>query len=138
MAKTPIRDVVIWAKHIHGDGELLANLEALQGGETIDLIVDGVRGVWRKMADGKDGRSTSGIRPVGAAQTFWKELYASRRGDVVDVELAPRAPAIRSILQPPPGTEEQQLAALEKFFEFCREDRSSDGRTVTRDEMHEH
>ena len=137
MAKTPVRDVVIWSKHIHGDGELLASLEALQGGETVDLIVEGVRGVWRKMADGKDGRSTSGIRPVGAAQAFWKELYESRRGDVVEVELAPQAPVTRSILQPPPGTAEQQLVALEKFFDFCREGRNSEGRTVTRDEMHE-
>jgi hypothetical protein len=135
MAKTPVRDVVIWAKHIHGDGELLASLEALRGGDTIDLIVDGVRGVWRKMADGKDGRRTPGIRPIGAAQTFWKDLYASRRGDVVDVELAERG---GMVIYPPLGrTEEEREAALQRFLSFCREGHSSDGRTMTRDEMHE-
>jgi len=138
MAKTPVRDVVIWAKHIHGDGELLATLEALHGGETIDLVVDGVRGVWSKMADGKDGRRTRGIRPVGAAQTVWKELYASRRGDVVDVELAGDERDAGMVIYPPLGrTEEERSAALERFLASGRLGHDSGGRTMTRDEMHE-
>jgi len=138
MAKTPVRDVVIWAKHIHGDGELLATLEALRGGETIDLIVDGVRGVWRKMSDGKDGRRTRGIRPIGAAQTVWKQLYASRRGEVVDVELDQTGRDSGLVIYPPLGrTEEERSAALKRFLASGRLGHGSEGRTITRDEMHE-
>ena len=138
MAKTPVRDVVIWAKHVHGDGELLTALTALRGGETIDLLVDGVRGVWRKMADGRDGRSTNGIRPVGSAQTFWKELYASRRGDVVEVELAQPGAKDAPVIYPALGrTQEERMAALERFLAFGRMGYGSEGRTMTRDEMHE-
>ncbi len=138
MAKTPVSDGVIWAKHIHGDNKLLSHLAALRGGETIELLVDGVRGVWRKMSDGKDGRPTSGLRPIGTTQTFWKNLYAARRGEVVDVELADAGAAPGPVLYPALAvTEEERTAALERFLAFGRMGYSSEGRTMTRDEMHE-
>ena len=87
MARTTISDFVIWAKQIHDDEDIGQRIASLSAGQTIDLIVDGVRGVWRKMDDGKDGRPTRGIRPLGRAQEFWRTLYESRRGDVVSLEL---------------------------------------------------
>ena len=135
MAKTPVKDVVIWAKHIHGEDELVARLNALRGGETIELRIDGFRGTWRKMADGRDGRSTPGIRPIGAAQTFWKELYASRRGDVVDVESEQFGPP--PVIHHPPGVREDQDAAWERLRALMNAGYRSEGRTMTRDEMNE-
>jgi hypothetical protein len=86
-AQTEVRDYVIWSKHIHGDQALARRIETLAPGQTLHLKVDGVRGTWRKMDQGKDGRPTPGIRPLGAAQQFWRELYKSRRGAVVSVAL---------------------------------------------------
>ena len=135
MAKTPVRDVVIWAKHIHGEDQLVARLNAMQGGETIELRIDGFSGTWRKMTDGRDGRSTPGIRPIGAAQAFWRELYASRRGDVVDVEPAQLGPP--PVVYPPPGALEEQDAAWERLRALMNAGYRSEGRTMTRDEANE-
>lgn len=88
MAQAVVSDFVIWTKHIHGDARLAARIAELKAGETVELQVDGVAGPWRKMDNGKDGRPTPGIRPIGRMQAFWRELYGSRRGDVVTVELA--------------------------------------------------
>lgn len=135
MAKTPVKDVVIWSKHIHGE-DLVARLAALRGGETIELSVDGFRGVWRKMSDGKDGRATPGIRPIGAAQTFWKELYASRRGAVVDLNVVDEASKSGGLIYPA-GNMDERKAALDRFLALAGQGYRSDGRTLTRDEMHE-
>jgi hypothetical protein len=140
MAKTAVRDVVIWAKHVHG-GDVAERLAALPGGETIEVIVDGFRGTWRKMADGRDGRATPGIRPVGAAQTFWKELYAARRGAVVDVQIvsgdATSRHAAPLIYPASAGADCDREAALRRFLSLGGQGYRSEGRTMTRDEMHE-
>lgn len=86
MAQTTVSDVVIWSKHVRGE-DLAERLVALRGGETVSLIVDGVRGSWCKMRDGKDGRPTPGIRPVGNAQKFWQDLFQSRKGETVTIAL---------------------------------------------------
>ncbi len=138
MAQAAVRDVVIWAKHIHGP-EVRQRVAALRGGQTLDLIVDGVRGTWRKMEDGRDGRPTSGIRPIGRMQEFWRELYASRRGDVVRVELADEGAGKFLPLCPPLAkTEEERMAALERLLCSAKASTySSEGRTLTRDEMND-
>jgi hypothetical protein len=88
MAQTEIKDHVIWAKHVHGDAGLAARIVAMRAGEVIVLSVDGVTGRWRKMDDGKDGRPTAGLRPLGDAAEHWQALFQDRRGDVVEVEIA--------------------------------------------------
>ena len=55
-----------------------------QEGAVIRLEVDGVPGTWVKMDDGKDGRPTPGIRPVGSYRDQWHKLQ-ERRGDIVSL-----------------------------------------------------
>lgn len=138
MAQAAVRDVVIWAKHIHGP-EIRQRVAALRGGQTLDLIVDGVRGTWRKMEDGRDGRPTSGIRPIGRMQEFWRELYASRRGDVVPIALAEDEDRKFLPLSPPLAlTEEERLAALERLLHSARTSTfSSEGRTWSREDAYD-
>jgi hypothetical protein len=114
-AETAVKDVVVWTKHVHGDRRVTARMQALRGGEDLELVVDGVKGLWRKMADGVDGRPTAGLRPVGRMQQFWKELYASRRGETVVIELpaddATDGPLIYPA-DPDPKARAEALAAL--------------------------
>jgi len=149
MATTTVSDFVIWTKHIHGDGHLAARVAGLRAGEILNLEVDGVEGPWRKMDDGKDGRPTPGLRPVGRAQELWRELYKTRRGDVVSlaepsasgsgveahgaVFEARLVSAARRIER----TDESRRAALEAFLALAGQGWKSEGRTLTRDELHE-
>lgn len=135
-ARTVIRDYVIWSKHLHGDLALPARIEALEAGETIELAVDGVRGTWIKMARGKDGRSTPGIRPVGSARTLWKRLYEARRGN--EVLVASTDDDLPRIYPAGARTPEEREAAIQRLL--TRATKSgfvSDGSGWTRDEMHE-
>ena len=83
MATTTVSDYVIWAKHIHGDPELVARIHALWAGQTIELEVDGLRGTWRKMDDGADGRQPeehdTGKAPQQAVGSFPGERSAAGR-----------------------------------------------------------
>lgn len=147
MASTTVSDYVIWAKHIHDDPELAQRVLAMWAGETIQLEVDGVRGTWRKMDDGADGRPTPGIRPIGAAQEVWRYLYKRRRGEVVTImpveasggvsDSAEEMTRPRLLFPRLAKTEEERQAALERLLNGWRLGFSSDGRTMTRDEMHE-
>jgi hypothetical protein len=129
MAHIAVKDVVIWVKHIHGGDAVRRQVLGLRGGETIDLIVDGFRGRWRKMDDGRDGRPTHGIRPIGRTEDFWRELYSSKRGDLVELDLA-GADAQR---QPSIPFRTAARSALLQGLEGYR----SDGSPVTRDDAHD-
>lgn len=134
-ARTVIRDYVIWSKHLHGDLSLPARIEALEAGETIELAVDGVPGTWTKMARGKDGRPTPGIRPVGSAQALWRELYEKRRGKEVSVRsIGDDRPVIYPALA---RTSEEREAAITSLLSVVGKGYRSDGTGWTRDEMHE-
>jgi hypothetical protein len=147
MASTTVSDYVIWAKHIHDDPDLVQRVLAMWAGETIQLEVDGVRGTWRKMDDGADGRPTPGMRPVGSAQEVWRYLYKRRRGEVVSLRVIEPSPGVSEaseaerrerLIFPPLGkTQEERDAALAALLDAWRQGYSSEGRTMTRDEMHE-
>lgn len=150
MADTTVSDFVIWAKHIHGDARLAERVLAMREGETLTLRVDGVVGAWRKMDDGKDGRPTPGIRPLGRAQAFWRELFKTRRGDVVRIELADEGAAHGGVAEgagrgfvsaPEAGrlarSQSDRKAALAALLDGEREGWRSEGRVVSRDELHE-
>jgi len=140
-ATTIVSDYVIWVKQVQGDARIAEQILDLQPGHTIDLLVDGVRGVWRKMDDGKDGRPTRGIRPLGRTHEFWRTLYQSRRGDVVTLELpqdAEGAPRPRIAISPPLGrTPEERDAALEALLELGRQGWRSDAPYGSRDELYD-
>ena len=86
MILVDVRDDVIWLKHIHGDDDFKGRLQSMKAGQLIRLRVDGVEGYWKKMADGKDGRPTQGLRPLpGDAHDQWRMLQA-RRGEHVPLE----------------------------------------------------
>jgi hypothetical protein len=139
MARTAVRDVVIWVKHIHGE-DVSERVLGLQGGETLDLVVDGVRGAWRKMDDGRDGRPTTGIRPIGRMQDFWRELYSGRRGDVVTIELPQADDAVeRSSLtfSSLARTPEERKSALEAMLSLKGAGYRNNGVVITRDDMHD-
>ncbi|MDP2258111.1 MAG: hypothetical protein Q8J89_00160 [Caulobacter sp.] len=147
MASTTVSDFVIWTKHIHGAEVLVEHVLALRAGETIDLRIDGVVGTWRKMDDGKDGRPTPGLRPLGLAKDHWARLYDSRRGEVVGLEAVEFAVAgvaeDSRPFEPAPSsgklvrTEESRRRALESFLSLAGQGWRSDGRTRTRDDMHD-
>jgi hypothetical protein len=147
MATTIVSDYVIWAKHVHDDPELVQRIGSMWAGETIQLEVDGVRGTWRKMDDGADGRPTPGIRPIGSAAEVWRYLFRRRRGEVValtviepnrGVSEASDAERRASLIFPPLGkTQEERDAALAALLDGWRQGYSSEGRTMTRDEMHD-
>jgi hypothetical protein len=148
MASTTVSDYVIWAKHIHDDPELVQRVLAMWAGETIQLEVDGVRGTWRKMDDGADGRATPGIRPVGAAQEVWRYLFKRRRGDVVSLIVLDEQHGVAEesladrrarLLFPPLGkTEAERAAALDAFLAIGREGRwRSEGPYGPREELYD-
>ncbi|MCC6918344.1 MAG: hypothetical protein IT548_04030 [Alphaproteobacteria bacterium] len=87
MAMAIVRDNVIWLKHLRDDPVLVDHLSALRGGELVTLIVNGIPGKWGKMGDGKDGRPTAGVRPLGAAKDYWNTLFSERRGEDVSIQL---------------------------------------------------
>lgn len=84
MAMVEVRDHALWIKHIHGDPALTGRLDRMSAGALIELVVDGVRGHWRKMDDGKDGRATPGLRGIGPARDHWHALQ-DERGKLVEI-----------------------------------------------------
>jgi len=79
-----IRDHALWIKHIHENEPLREKLSTLAGGSLVELEVDGFRGMWKKMDDGKDGRPTPGIKAVGKARNHWHGLQVDR-GELVTI-----------------------------------------------------
>ena len=142
MAQTTVSDFVIWAKHVHGDPTVAERILALKAGETVRLRVDGVLGAWRRMDDGRDGRPTRGIRPIGRTQAFWRELYSARRGEVVTVELLEDAgretPRAALPISPPfAASEAERRAAAEAFLALAGQGWRSEGPYGPRDEIYD-
>ena len=73
-------DDAIWLKHISADANAIALLRQIPAGTCLRLEVEGVSGVWQRMADGTDGRPTFGLKPIGDTLGFWKTMKP-RRGE---------------------------------------------------------
>jgi hypothetical protein len=84
MGYVKISDDTLWAKQIEGDSILRDRILGLPAGATIDLEVDGISGHWEKMKDGKDGRVTNAVKPVGPMREIWKR-FQHRRGEIVPI-----------------------------------------------------
>jgi hypothetical protein len=85
MAFVTVKDHVIWIPHVVGNDGLREKLEALEAGDAIKIIVDGQAGTCVRMNDDPSGRPTHGLKPVGKTKTQWAELYATRRGQVIEL-----------------------------------------------------
>jgi hypothetical protein len=79
-------DDAIWLKNVNADNNTIAMLRQIPAGTRLKLEVEGVRGEWQRMADGKDGRPTFGLKPVGKTLEFWKSLK-SRRGEFLNFKI---------------------------------------------------
>src|SRR5580658_8533190 len=115
---------------------MVARIHALWPGQTLELEVDGLRGTWRKMDDGTDGRTTPGIRPIGAAQAVWRALYKRRRGETVTILETPAHGGIAEaeaerrnplIFPPMAKSEAERQAAFEQLMNAWKEGWRSDG-----------
>jgi len=84
MAFVEIRDDTIWANHIEGSKVLKDRILSLAPGEVIELEVEDIVGRWERMRDGRDGRPTPGIKPIGPMKEIWKR-FQSRRGEIVEI-----------------------------------------------------
>lgn len=113
MAMVTVKGTVLWTKHIHGDSALRDRLAQLPAGEDIELLVDGVRGYWRKMSTGRDGRPTPGLSPRGRMQAVWTAMNTERRGE--DVAVAEPPAPIRSYADGPAETLEERMAAAREL-----------------------
>jgi hypothetical protein len=82
-----IADYVLWPKHIHGNEQLKQSLLTLKGEQLVELEVDGVRGLWTRMAQGKNPRPTEGLKALGKARDHWHTLFRDRKGDLVEISL---------------------------------------------------
>jgi len=78
MGTVKIVDSVIWVKHIEEDEPLTHRIMSMTEGEIIELEVDGFVGFWRKMKNGKDGRQTTGIKPLCEAHKHWQSAQLRR------------------------------------------------------------
>ncbi len=85
MSRVEVRDHALWIKHIHKNEALKSTLTNLAAGDLVEISVDGFRGMWKKMDDGKDGRPTPGIKAVGKARDHWHALQENR-GELVTIE----------------------------------------------------
>ena len=71
-------DDVIWFKYVDADSNTIALLRQLPASTRLKLEIEGYRGDWERMSDGKDGRPTEGLRPVGKTKEFWKTMKPKR------------------------------------------------------------
>lgn len=88
MGLITIKDDVIWFSHVSDDPPLLHRMMSMADGEKIRLEIDGVEGDWVRMAAGKDGRPTLGLRPTGTMVDVWRAYYRDRKGQSVRVKVA--------------------------------------------------
>lgn len=139
-----VSDYVLWAKHIRGDPRLVDRVLALQAGERIDLVVDGILGTWVKMSDGAGGTPTPGLKPVDRMKAVWGMYFRERKDSVVDVALpedAAKSSAARGSeipIEPPLArTESDREAAWRAFLELRKQGWRSTEPYGPRDELHE-
>jgi hypothetical protein len=90
-ALVEVRDHALWINHVRPAGPLSDLLMSLEPGADISLEVNGHVGLWRKMAAGRDGRPTHGLKPLDGAQAAWHSLQSSR-GMKVSIDLMQPGP----------------------------------------------
>jgi hypothetical protein len=79
-------DDAIWLKNVHADPGTVDFLRQIRAGTKLKIEIEGMRGDWERMADGKDGRPTLGLKPVGKTVAFWK-MMKPRRGEYLEFHI---------------------------------------------------
>ena len=87
VAVVEIADYVLWPQHIHGDEQLKQALLASGDEQLVELEVDGVRGLWKRMEQGKNPRPTDGLKALDKARDHWHGLFRDRKGELVEIRL---------------------------------------------------
>ena len=85
MSEIQITDNCLWTAQIAGDEALANRLIAMSQGHFVELEVDGVPGLWRKMLDGRDGRRTNGLKPGDDKTSKWWLGQQHRHGETVSI-----------------------------------------------------
>ena len=150
MASTVVNDRVVWAKNVSGAPKLVDRILKMQEKETIALVIDGIPGIWEKMANGRDGRPTPGIKPVGTMKPVWGRLFDESRGVEVTIDFVEPDPiggirgglqggsAAVGLIEPPLArTEAEREAAWKAFLALASKGWRSDGPYGPRDELYE-
>jgi hypothetical protein len=139
MSRVEVKDTVLWTKGIHGNPELKEKLESLPAGSIVRLRVDGSEGEWKKMQDNRtSGKPTPGLAPLGPAAERWRRLYRDNKalgGILVGLEPATSEPVVAATWHQ--ADEQERAAAWEAFKALRNAGWSSEGRTATRDELHQ-
>ncbi len=79
-------DDAIWLKNVNADPQTKALLSQLAAGTRLKIEIEGVKGDWERMANGRDGRPTYGLKPVGETLLYWKTMK-SRRGELLNFRI---------------------------------------------------
>lgn len=79
-------DDAIWLKNVLADQNTIALLRQLSAGARLKIEIEGSEWEWEKMAIGKDGRATQGLKPVGRTKAFWKSMKG-RRGEHIEFKI---------------------------------------------------
>lgn len=127
MGQAEVRDRMLWTNHVHDDDELAQKLTALPRGKTVRLRVAGNSGVWQKV-------NAAALRPIGETKTWWRQIYATRRGKLVDILLDEADRDWRTATTP------ERDAAWAAFKALASAGWRSDGdaaRGTSRDDLHE-
>ena len=127
MAKIEVRDLMAWTKHVHEDDNLAEMLAALPTGKTVQMRVNGKSGVWEKV-------NAAALRPIGECKVWWRDLFRTKRGKLVDL-----------VLDEPPAdwqsaSDVERDAAWAAFKALTKAGWRSEGEgegTAGRDELHE-
>jgi hypothetical protein len=91
-------DDSIWLKTVTADPATETFLRELPAGSRIRLTIEGTAGDWEKMADGRDGRPTLGLKPVGRTREYWKSLK-TKRGKLLDFKVLDPRDALMSDIE---------------------------------------
>ncbi len=79
MSFVEVRDHALWVKDIHGNKSLQERIRAMNEGELIELKVNGVRGMWERIAP-------PGVKALGETRSMWHQLRSERQGGITSVE----------------------------------------------------
>ena len=79
-------DNAIWLKNVNADPDTVALLRQLKAGTRLKIEIEGHSGDWERMADGKDGRPTLGLKPIGKTLDYWNRMV-ERRGEHLEFRI---------------------------------------------------